>query len=70
MNKLNQLLRSTPNKSFIEARKLLAEYLGVKEVTIRSMANGSRRITAENAVAIARFFNIKKSELRPDIFDD
>ena len=53
-----------------EAHRIVADKIGLKESTIRSMSNGTRRITAEKAKALEKAFKgkIKACDLRPDIF--
>ncbi|KJV08011.1 hypothetical protein [Methylocucumis oryzae] len=67
---LKALINSIDAPSKKAARKIIAEKIGLKEPTIKSLANGTRRITAENATHLSKAFPIKRSSLRPDLFDD
>jgi len=50
--------------------KQMAELLSVAEPTLRSLENGTRKITAERAVEIeaATKQKILRNDLRPDLF--
>jgi len=69
--KLNELIASIEAPSKAKAREIVANAIGLREISIRSMANGNRKITPEIAVAIEKAFpgKITRAELRPDIFN-
>jgi len=48
--------------------KELALQLKLAESTVRSLENGTRQFTAEQAVRIEGILSIPRAEMRPDIF--
>jgi DNA-binding transcriptional regulator YdaS (Cro superfamily) len=65
---LSNFIDSHPNKS--EARRNLADKLGVAEVTVRSWANGNRKPSALAAKNIERATGgkVTAAQLLPEIF--
>jgi DNA-binding transcriptional regulator YdaS (Cro superfamily) len=63
------LLRSWRKKKNLSAKQL-ADVLQISEVSVRSLENGWRNVTAERAKQIERVSKgaIKREQLRPDIF--
>lgn len=70
MQAAHQILRSYRTKHGISLEDF-AKRLGIAEVTLRSLENGNRTITAERAKEIEEQTNgaLTREQLRPDIFD-
>ncbi|RPD83209.1 helix-turn-helix domain-containing protein [Neisseria weixii] len=57
---------------FFGSQASLARKLGVQRSTVNSWVHGRNKIPPEAAVKIEKLtgFQVKKKELRPDLFDD
>ena len=67
MRIMQSIIRSYRVRAGLSSREL-AEKLEIPEVTLRSLENGNRPITAERAVELEKKLGIPRSELRPDLF--
>lgn len=67
MKKISPLRRYRLKKQI--STKQLACFLGLAESTVRSLENGTRKFTAEQAVHIeTKTGEVKRRDLRPDLF--
>ena len=65
-------IMNSPIKNYRQQHQLslrqLAHKLGIPEVTLRSLENGNRTVTAERAVALEGQLGIPRAQFRPDLF--
>ncbi|MFA7174948.1 MAG: YdaS family helix-turn-helix protein [Kiritimatiellia bacterium] len=70
MSKLKAIIDSRPRQERRAFREYLANQLGVSEVMIRHMANGTRGIAAEHVLKLESALKgeATRHELRPDLY--
>jgi DNA-binding transcriptional regulator YdaS (Cro superfamily) len=69
--KLNEYIESFPREVRHEVRKQLAHKLGISEVYVRSMCNGSKRILEKWAVPIekATHGKVTRQDVCPHLYE-
>lgn len=69
--KLRDWIDTHPRDQRRTVRARLARKLKISESMVRHLANGTRRITAEHAIAIeqATRCQVARTDSRPDLFD-